>query len=435
VKHHLLEIIAETVATVSSIQRLKQAVTTPLYSNAFYLMLNTAVTSLLGFFFWMVVARFYSEAQVGFSSAIISAITFLAIMGLAGLDISLIRFLPHADKPQELINSCYTMGGLVSVVAAGIFIAGLAFWSPALVFIKQDPIFTAAFIVFALLLTLSNLADSTFIARRRAGFVLCKNSICSALKTPLPILFVSFFHTFGIVASWGIAVAVALAISLFLFLPRVQSPYRPVPALKPGLIKEIWRYSAGNYLVNLLATAPALILPLMVVNLLGAEQNAYFYVAGMIAMLLFAIPSAVSRSLLAEGSHFEDRLKENVVKSLKFTFLLLIPATVVIILVGKWLLLAFGQNYSLHASRLLWILSLSSMPFAINHMYTSILRVRSRLKELLAIWGFSAFTVLLSSYLIMPAAGILGVGYVWLGTQAAVAIYVLAGRFPIWLRG
>jgi Membrane protein involved in the export of O-antigen and teichoic acid len=427
----VLKIITEAIGTITSRQRLKRVITTPLYGNAFYLMLNTVIMALCGFFFWMVVARFYTEAEVGFSSAIISGISLLATISLLGLNTSLIRFLPQADKPQKLINSCYTLSGIVSLVVTGTFVVGLGFWSPALAFIQQNAIFTAAFIVFALLWTLSSLVDSTFIAKRKASFVLSKNTIYSVLKIPLPILFVLFFRTFGIVASWGIAIGVALAVSLFLFLPKVQNPYKPVPTLKLRLLKDMWQYSGGNYLANLLASSPSLILPLMVVNLLGAEQNAYFYIAWAIATLLFAIPGAVSQSLFAEGSHFEDKLRENVVKSLKFSFLLLVPATIILILVGKWLLLAFGQSYSANALRLLWILSLSSLPLAINHLYTSILRVKSRLKELMAIRGFIALAVLLASYLIMPATGIMGIGYAWLGAQAVVAIYVVVRRLSI----
>ncbi|GAI23672.1 unnamed protein product, partial [marine sediment metagenome] len=33
----------------------------------------------------------------------------------------------------------------------------------------------------------------------------------------------------------------------------------------------------------------------------------------------------------------------------------------------------------------------------------------------MAIWGFIALAVLLASYLIMPASGIMGIGYAWLG--------------------
>ena len=189
----LFKVITQAIEIATSRQKLKQTVAIPLYSNAFYLMLNTGVMALCGFFFWMVVARFYTEAEVGFSSAIISAISLIASISLVGLNTSLVRFLPQADKPQELINSCYTLSGLASLVVSGIFIAGLGFWSPALAFVKQNAIFTAAFIVFALLWTLSSLVDSTFIAKRRAGFTLFKNTIYSVLKIPCP--FFSFYSS------------------------------------------------------------------------------------------------------------------------------------------------------------------------------------------------------------------------------------------------
>jgi O-antigen/teichoic acid export membrane protein len=195
----------------------------------------------------------------------------------------------------------------------------------------------------------------------------------------------------------------------------------------------MWRYSGGNYLANLFMACPAYILPLMVVNILSAEpeQNAYFYIGWMMAGLLFAIPGAISTSLFAEGSHFEDKLKENVIKSLKFTYLLLVPAVIVLVLVGKWLLLAFGQSYSANALHLLWVLSLSSLPLALSYIYTGILLVTGRIKELIAIWGFIALGTLLASYLVMPVTGIVGIGYAWLGAQTILAIYVLARRLSV----
>jgi len=424
-------VVAEAIDIITSREKLKQFIAIPLYSNAFYLMLSTGVTVLLGFFFWMVVARFYTEAEVGLGSAIISAMSLLAFISLVGLNVSLVRFLPQSEKPQELINSCYTLGGLVSLVVAGIFIVGLGFWSPTLAFVKQNAIFASAFMVFTLLWTLSHLVNFTFIARRRASFTLYRGIIFSVLRLPLPVLFVFFFHTFGIVASWGIAIAVSVAVSIFVFLPKVQDSYKPVPTLRLNLLRDIWRYAGGNYLANLFSTCLPFILPLMVVNILGAEQNAYFYIGWMIANLLFAIPRAVSQSLFAEGSHFEDNLKENVTRSLKFTYLLLVPAVIVLILVGKWLLLAFGQSYSLNALHLLWVLSLSSLPLALTHIYTGVLRVTGRTKELMAIWGFMALAVLLASYLIMPVTGIIGIGYAWLGAHTVVAIYILARKLSV----
>ena len=300
---------------------------------------------------------------------------------------------------------------------AVIFIAGLDIWSPALGFIRENVIFAAAFVFFVIISTISPVTDSVFIARRRADFILSESAIFSLLKIPLPILLVLFFRTFGIAASWGIATAVAFAITLFFFVPRVQEQYRPVPGLNLGIIGSMWRYSAGSYLAQLFDAAPALVLPIMVVNLLGAEQNAYFYVAWMIAGLLFAIPSAVSRSLFAEGAHFEDELWSNVGKSLKFVFLLLVPAVILVLLVGKWLLLLFGEGYSVNGLLLLRILCISSLFIGVNRIYATTLRVEDRMRELVLVFGFLTVAALLGSYFIMPKAGMAGIGYIWLAAK------------------
>jgi len=410
----------------TDIQSILEHIKSPLYRNSFFLMASTVVTTGLGFFFWMVVARFYTEAEVGWGAAIISAMSLLALLSVPGFGAALIRFLPKAEKPQDMINSCLTLSGIIALVLAVIFIAGLDIWSPALGFIKENAIFAAAFVLFVLVQTLAGVIISVFIANRRADFVLSKNAIFSLLKIPLPILLVLFFHAFGIAASWGIAAAIALAVSLFLFLPRVQQQYKPVPGLNLGIIGGMWRYSAGSYFAHLFESAPALVLPIMVVNLLGAEQNAYFYVAWMIAGLLFAIPMAVAQSLFAEGAHFEDRLWSNVGRSIKFVFLLLVPAVILVLLLGKWLLLLFGEGYSMNGLLLLRILCISSVFIGINRIYTSTLRVEDRMRELALIFGFITVGTLLGSYFIIPETGMAGIGYVWLAAQGIVSIYAIS---------
>ncbi len=397
----------------------------PLYRNSLFLMTLTAARAGLGFIFWVVVARFYTEAEVGWGSAIISVMRLLALLSIPGFNAALIRFLPKAEKPQDMINSCLTLSGIIALALAAIFIAGLDIWSPALGFIGKNAIFSLAFIFFVLILTLSMVIDSVFIAGRRAEFALFRVTIMLLLRLPLLVFLALYFHAFGIAASWGIAVAVAFVISIFFFVPRVQNRYKPTPELNLGIISNMRRYSAGSYLASLSASAPVFILPIIVVNLLGAEQNAYFYMAWMIAGLLFAIPMAVSQSLFAEGVHFEDELRVNVGKSFKFIFLLLIPAVILILVLGKWLLLIFGESYSINGLLLLRILCVSALFIGINMVYASTLRVEDRIRELTLIYTFQAAAVLVGSYFVIPAAGIAGIGYVWLAVQGVVSIYAI----------
>lgn len=419
---NISRVVGDILDTVGSRERLRQIIATPLYRNALYLILNSAIDAFFGFFFWIAAARFYSESEVGTSSAVISAVNLLALLSMVGLNFSVIRFLSQAQRPRQLINSSFTLTGLLSLVAAGFFLAGLGWWSPALTFIRQNTIITLNFLAFAVLWVAATLTDSVFIAKRRAGFVLIFNTITGLLKVALVIALALVSYTFGIIASWTTGLVVALAISLFLLLPRVEAGYRPVPNLKAGQVKGFTRYSLRSYVAALLSRGPTMVLPILVLNVLGTESNAYFFIAWRIAELLFAIPWAISQSLFAEGSFSPRTIKENVTKSIKFTLILAVAATVLFIVSAKWLLLAFGQNYSDNALHLLWLLSLASVPLGISHVYIGVLRVQDRLREMVIIRGVVAIAVPVLSLLVMRANGIMGIGHVWLGLQSAVAI-------------
>ena len=80
----------------------------PLFKNAYFLMFSSLTSAGSGFF-WLIAARFYSTADIGLASAIISAMGLISMLSLLGFDISLVRFLPEREDKQELINSCLTI--------------------------------------------------------------------------------------------------------------------------------------------------------------------------------------------------------------------------------------------------------------------------------------------------------------------------------------
>jgi len=96
-----------------------------------------------------------------------------------------------------------------------------------------------------------------------------------------------------------------------LFLTAAYRCYRPLPVLDKDLLGRLLPYSFANYLANLLSGAPGFIYPLMVLNVLGAEKNAYFYITWMMVTVLSVIPGGMAQSLLAEGSRDQGRLAAN----------------------------------------------------------------------------------------------------------------------------
>jgi O-antigen/teichoic acid export membrane protein len=410
---------------------LKSLYGVPLYSNAVYLIAASAVNALVGFAFWLIAARLYLPTDVGLASAAISGASLLAILANFGLGHGLIRFLPHSGKnASSLINSCFSLGSLTSIIIALIFLGGLDFWSPALLFIKQNPVYFTAFLFFALASTLSGLTGETFIAERRAGFVLAGGLIFNLLRLPLVILLAAFFRSFGIFASLTIALGVTLLFNVFFFLPRAQPGYRPFLAINKKVVNEMLHFSLANYLSILFWAAPGLVLPIMVVNLLGAEFNAYFYIAWAIGGILGVIPGAASASLFAEGSYEQERLGISIWRSLKMILFLLVPAVVLLLAFADKLLLLFGIAYAQNATTLVRILALSSLPLAVNIVYLAIKRVEKKLKVMVSLTALVTVVTLGLTYLLLPHTGINGAGIAWLVSQSVIALVIITS----WLK-
>ncbi|MFC2017871.1 lipopolysaccharide biosynthesis protein [Chloroflexota bacterium] len=393
-----------------------------LYRNASYLMANSGVTAILGVVFWIVAARFYSDADVGLGAALISAGMLLSFIGTLGLGFGIIRFLPESNDKSRLLNSSFTITIITSIVVALIFLAGLPLWSPKLMFVRENPAYFAAFIGFIVAGALNIILPQVFIGFRRSGFALSRGMIFSIVKLVLVGLFAGLLKKFGIFTSWGLAVMVSSIVCLFLFLPRVLPGFQPFLNKPNKLNKEMAHFSIANFFGQTLQDAPIWILPLMVLNLEGTETNAHFYIVWMIANLPVAISTMISLSLFAEGSSIDEHFGVNLIRSLKLTMYVLIPSAVIMFLVGDKLLLIFGKEYSEMGTHLLWLLAISAFPTSINFIYLGVARVEKKLKTIIIVTGILAFGILISSYLSILWIGILGVGVSWLITQFVVAL-------------
>ena len=129
-------------------------------------MARDAATAVLGLAFWIVVARFYSPAEVGLAAALISVVGLLIIFSKLGLDFGLMRYLAKEEDKKGMINTCYTISGLFSFLLAIIFVAGLGFWSPALVFVQKDLAILLLFIILTPMFSIFTLQSNAFVGMR-----------------------------------------------------------------------------------------------------------------------------------------------------------------------------------------------------------------------------------------------------------------------------
>lgn len=398
---------------------LKQYLKDPLRKNALFLMATNVLGSLAGFLFWLIAARFYSTKDVGLSTAIISAMMLISVFSRLGLDVGIVRFLPHSENKRDTINSCLTLSGLASALSATIFILGLRFWSPKLLVLQENWSYLLTFVLFAAVITLSQFQGQVFVAFRSAQFALIQ-SLINCFRLLLVSLMVGL-GAFGIIASLGSAWSLAFIASGF-FIVKLYPDYRPMPIIRKQVINDMARFSFGNYIANVFGALPTYTLPLIIISVLNTEASAFFYIPFSLISVLGMVTESATSSLLAEGSYEPEKLRKQGIKAMKFISMFLIPGVAILCIFGGPILSLFGADYVQNSLGLLRLLAISCIPWAVLNLYTTVLRVQLRVKPLIYLWGcFAVFTIAVS-YWLMKWVGLNGVGIAWLSAQGVLAV-------------
>ncbi len=412
----------------------------PLRRNSFFLIATHGVIALFGFFFWRIAEGRYGTEAVGSASALVSAVLLLHTLARLGLDIGLIRFLPDETDRPGMINTSFTIVGLLSAVLALVFVLGVRVWAPALAFVRENAWYAVLFVCFTIMAGLVELLrQGVFVAYRRAQSSLAIE-VVAGLR--LPLLFASLsVGAFGIFVSWGLAGLAALVGGIVLVL-SIQRSYRPVPTIRRNVVSKMLRFSLGNYAAETFRELPGFVLPISVVGVFtarmdvetGREMGAYFYIAWTIASVIMMISYATSSSLLAEGSLEPTMFGRNAVRAAKFMLLLLIPAIVLVFLVGDIVLEWFGTDYSREAFPLLRVLSVSGIPLAINTIYVTQKRIQREMWPVICIYAFVAVCTVGVGYALMDRTDLLGIGIAWLASNCLVAVLVGLLMTRTWLQ-
>ncbi len=398
----------------------------PLYRNAIFLIIASGAGGLLGFVFWLIVAASYDSASVGLSASLLALAGFLGSVSSLGLGIGLIRFLPSAsaDSPHR-ISASLTLATLTALGIGLVFLGGLDFWAPAVAFVQKSWSYSIMFLFFIVGFALLPLVDSSFLAARKASYVFQRTFLYSGLRLPIPILGITFLGAFGIFFSVGVALLASLLFSFLLLLPRLYPGFLAPSSLKLSGIRHMLTYSMGNHTANLLAGLPTGILPLLILSEVSASSSAHFYIAWMITGFLFVVPGAAATSLFVEGSYPGSHFTRDVIRSLRFGLLLLIPGVLVLFFASPLLLGLFGREYSAEGLGLLRILALAAFFVAINSHFFSFLRVNMLVRELILLSSILGVGTVVASYLLLDRFGILGPGIAFFSMQAAISGYVL----------
>lgn len=345
-----------------------------LIRNAGSLLATTGLSSAMGFAYWAVAARLFSQSSVGYGSATISAVSLLGTIGMFGLNTVLIGELPKRDRKGNLVAAALLATGLGSLVLGLGFTLIAPGFNPRFAAIVGTPM-RAVLVAFSVVpMAVGLVFDQATIGVMRGGVQLFRNFIFSLGKLLLlPIAAIVLHDEFGtgIIASYAVGMTLSLAAAA---LQLQRSGTRVLRRPDWMVLRGLGRAAFVHNWLNLAIVVPYSLIPVVVTIVVSPTANAAFFAAWMLASFVYLIPQHLSTVLFAVASAEPHAMAQKLRFTLKISVLLGLPASIVLALGAHWELGFFGVGYSRLATFPLVLLALGYLPCIPKVHYVAVCR-------------------------------------------------------------
>jgi O-antigen/teichoic acid export membrane protein len=410
-----------------------------LFANAGYLVGVEAINSLVGFLFWGLATQLYSPVEIGLASSVISAVALVSLIAGLGTGNGLIRFLPESLQPNRMLNSLFIFNIVAAFLVGAIFLLGLPFLSPALSFLRQDYLLVVGFLAYGIAASFATSLRMTFLALRQASYAFWQSASINGARLLLLVIFAGF-GIWGLVGSVWLAISGSILLSFFIFLPRAMPSYQPRLSFSRVDLSLILPYSFGIYLAFLFIQAPARLLPILVLELIGPASAAHAQIAWLVGGILVTPGLALATSAFVEASNSPSEYSSIYSKAGLVGLLITILAAILMFLIAPWFLLLFGPSYSIKGTALLRWLAAAAPLVVLVGIYFSLLRFRKQVRRLVALSAVVAVSTLGFAAFLISTIGIAAFGLGWFFGYLLVVIIAIrdisAGNLirHIWIR-
>lgn len=414
----------------SRIASVRAELAVPLYRNAYALMLNTGVNSMLGLLYWVVAARTHSAAEVGRGNALVSLMMVLSMLAQLNLGQALIRFLPRSGASgRRFLLGTYA----VAVPLSGLVAAVVAAYCH-LVLPPSDPLFLPLglgvwFVVATMAWSVFNLQDSALTGLRAAVWVPVENGVYGLAKLVVLVAFAGA----GVFVSWTAPVLVLLVPVTFLLVRRVLPRHADEGVTELPSRRTLTRYVAGDYVGSMFTQVSTMLLPVLVVTLLGPEQSGYLLPAQTIFTALSLLSLAITSSLVVEAARDASRATDYARAVLRRIVATVLPAALVLGVAAPWVLALFGPQYRDNGTLLLQLLMASTLPRIPVLLFSARCRLDNRTGRLAVLQAVQAAILVGGTVVLAAPLGLVAVGWAALASQVLPAL-VLTPTVVRWLR-
>jgi O-antigen/teichoic acid export membrane protein/uncharacterized membrane protein YhaH (DUF805 family) len=406
-------------------QDLRDHLTSPLYRNAYALMINTAVTGLLGVLYWLIAAREYPAVEVGRATAAYSAMNLVSGFTAYNLVGAITRFIPQTGRrTRSWVLRTYLFSSLASIVVTIPFLLTVSHWGPT--YSELTGLIPGlAFLLSVVTWSIFTLQDGVMTGLRNAIWVPLENGLFGIIKIVLLVAFAVAIPTVGIFASWMLPVFVSLPlVNGLIFFKLIPKHEQLTGHRTPPTTRQIGKFLAGDYIGAMCLLGINNLVPILVSIRIGPDKSAYFYIAWSIGLVLDLLAVNMAMSLTVEGAYDAATLAANCRSALRRLAIILVPIVVLVALLAPFGLKLYGAKYASYGAPVLELMALATLPKALTELFLGVMRAQNRPK-MIALIQIVRFVLIL--VLALALTGVIGVAGAALGalcTQLFVAVLI-----------
>ena len=357
-----------------------------LLRNVSALAAGTAGSSVLGFIYWWVAARFFSLEAVGLMAAAISAMSLIALVAQVGLGTILIRESSvQQEKAPGLIAAALIVSAALAAALGFLFLMCARASSLDLGEITRPGLSALCFVLGCCATCVAAVLNNAFVGLLRGSLQMHHTVAFAALKlvflAALAVAAGAQASEGAIFATWAVGQAICSFLFIF-FLRSFNHGAWPNPNFSE--LRRLIPASFSYHFLDLVIQIPSLGMPFLVTVVLSPEVNAAFNAGWMMLRVTYLLPVALATMIFAMGRTEHDAYVARVRLSIALSAAAACAIALLFGVFSDLLLSIFNKEYPAIASDSLRVLSFSYFPVSIAVYYLTIKRVN---REVMAASG------------------------------------------------
>jgi O-antigen/teichoic acid export membrane protein len=200
-------------------------------------------------------------------------------------------------------------------------------------------------------------------------------------------------------------------------------------ATQPVTGRDLAGFIGVDYAGNVAWQTAVFGLPLIVIAIAGPEGAAVYGVSWQITYALYLVASAMGKSMVAHSAAGDSAAIQRARRGMdRKAMTLVLPASVVVAIGSYFILSVFGSRYADGGAIVLALLALSAIPNVVTNSALWEARVRRLRAVQFGLPAAISAVVIVATIILVPAVGIVGVGWAWLSAQSVAAAVILLHR-------